>query len=198
MRSHISAQRRPNFPLAKPRQTSTAVSREPLDSIQNSPRRTISGDVSQISNHVFPAFSLLAAVLPWRCSSCKLVCTVRRFTAVWLSLFFVGVPVLSALAATSVSPDLPACCRKGGAHMCSVRRTQASQKNGESRLGAVCPFASHTKTAVTNQRARLSVSTNSSAVTALQTRRIVRSQVFIPAGNPLSGNPKRGPPLSLL
>lgn len=128
--------------------------------------------------------------------ACSLRHTVRRLGAVLLVLLFVAAPVLSALAGTSVSSDLPACCKKDGAHMCSVRRTRASQNGQKPRLSAVCPFASQSGPAVLAQPIGTSHSTLSTAARAFEEQRIAHSQVFATAGIPLLGNPKRGPPLT--
>ena len=121
----------------------------------------------------------------------------RRLGAVLVVLLFVGVPALSALAATSVSLDLPVCCKKDGAHMCSVRRTHANQKDERPGLSALCPFALQSKPAVLGQRIGISLSMNSTAVQAPETQGIVHSQVSAPTGTLLPGNAERGPPLTL-
>ena len=122
----------------------------------------------------------------------------RRVSAILLFVVLVGVPVLSELAATTVPSDIPACCKKGGAHMCSVRRGQVSQKDGQSRLNAVCPFAAKSTLAVVSQRVGIAVGDSSASVLAPVNRASVTSQVFVPPSASRFENPKRGPPPSHL
>jgi hypothetical protein len=74
--------------------------------------------------------------------------TLRRIPAALLVLFFGAgplLPVLPALPVGRVQSDIPACCRKGGAHKCSVRIAKKSteEQDGNPDLRAVCPFLSH-------------------------------------------------------
>lgn len=130
-----------------------------------------------------------------RLTSCTLASIVRRSVAFLLIFLFVGTPALLAVALESTPTDLPACCKKDGAHMCSVRRNHANQKDEKPGLSAVCPFVLQNRPAVLGQRTGISLSTDSSAAPAFERQRVVHSQVLAPTGTPLSGNPKRGPPL---
>ena len=125
----------------------------------------------------------------------NLVQIVRRLSAVLLVLLFVGAPVLSALAVTSVSSDLPTCCRKNGAHRCSIRRTQSNQKDEKPRLNAVCPFGAKSTLAVLGQRVGIFGGTNSSSGPVPRRRAAGQSQVLVPVLERHFENPKRGPPL---
>ena len=118
----------------------------------------------------------------------------RRLIAALVILLLTGVPVLSALAATSVSSDVPACCKKGGAHMCSVRRGQTHQNDGKPALYAFCPFIGKGIPAIPGQRVGFSLTTASSAAPIPKGETIAESQVLVPASPRHFENLKRGPP----
>src|ERR1700731_2236258 len=71
--------------------------------------------------------------------------TLRRILAALLVLFFGAGPLLPALAVSHVQSDVPACCRKDGAHRCSVGSAEKSKagQNGKPGLRAACPFLLH-------------------------------------------------------
>jgi len=121
----------------------------------------------------------------------------RRLIAVLVTLLLTGVPILSALATTPVSSDLPACCKKGGAHMCPVRGSQAHQKDGKPALYAVCPFAGKINPVIPGQRAGVSLTTACSVAPVSKGDTIGASQVLVLASSLHFENFKRGPPLVL-
>ena len=123
--------------------------------------------------------------------------TMRRLIAALVILLLTGVPVLSAFAATPVSSDLPACCKKGGAHMCSVRRSQTHPRDGKPALYAVCPFAGKINPVIPGQRVALSLTTACSAAPAPKVDTIGASQVLVLVSSLHFENFKRGPPPAL-
>lgn len=121
----------------------------------------------------------------------------RRLSAILLILLFAGVPVFAALAVTAASSDVPDCCKKGGAHMCSIRRSRAKREDGKPRLSAVCPFAGKTTLAVTGQRTGIAVDDSSTSALVPTQRTIRQPSVLVPALARHFENPKRGPPFVL-
>ena len=119
----------------------------------------------------------------------------RRLNAILLIFLLGGVPALSVLATASASSDLPACCKKDGAHMCSVRR--AHRKDGKPALYAVCQFVGKATTAIPGQRVRLSPITARSVAPTPKGETIGPSQILVPASPRHFQNLKRGPPLVL-
>lgn len=71
--------------------------------------------------------------------------TLRRILAALLMLFFVVGPLLPAMAVDRTQSEVPGCCRKDGAHRCSVRsaKKSKSEQSGKPALRAVCPFLSN-------------------------------------------------------
>ncbi len=119
----------------------------------------------------------------------------RRLAAVVLVFLFAGLPVVSVLAATAASSKLPDCCKKDGAHMCSVRRGHAKQEDdGETKLSALCPFAGKTTLAVTAQRMGIAVGASCASTPIRASRVHARSQVLVLASTGYFENSKRGPP----
>jgi hypothetical protein len=87
--------------------------------------------------------------------------SMRRLNAILLILLLGGVPAFSALEATFASSDLPACCKKDGAHMCAMRHGRTKQEDGNAKLFAYCPFAGKATPAVPGQRVGNVVEANS-------------------------------------
>jgi hypothetical protein len=71
--------------------------------------------------------------------------TLRHILAALLVLFFGAGPLLPALVVGRVQSDVPACCRKDGAHRCSVRiaKKSTAEQDGNPGLRALCPFMSY-------------------------------------------------------
>jgi hypothetical protein len=69
----------------------------------------------------------------------------RRTLTALLVLFVVVGPLFPALAVGRAQSELPTCCRKDGAHMCSVRsaRKSKTEQDGKPGLRALCPFLSN-------------------------------------------------------
>ena len=120
--------------------------------------------------------------------------TMRRLIAALVILLLTGMPILSAWAATPLSSDLPACCKKGGAHMCSMRRSQAHPEDGKPALYAVCPFAGKINPVIPGQRVGLSLMTAYSAAPVPNSDVIGASQALVQASSFHFENFKRGPP----
>lgn len=119
----------------------------------------------------------------------------RRLSAIFLIFLFAGVPIVSALATTVVSSDLPACCKKDGAHMCSVQRGRTKQQeDGKAKLSALCPFAGKATLAVAGQRTGIAAGTNSASTPVPANRVNPRPQVLVLASTGYYENSKRGPP----
>jgi hypothetical protein len=126
--------------------------------------------------------------------------TLRRIFAALLVLFFGAGPLLPALAAGRVQPDVPACCRKDGAHRCSVRSAKKSkaEENGKPGLHAVCPFLSHAVPGIAGPQSFVppSAAELCAAVVPIQPLFSCRVATVLTVSFP--GNPKRGPPRPLL
>jgi hypothetical protein len=126
--------------------------------------------------------------------------TLRRILAALLVLFFGAGPLLPVLAVGRVQSDVPACCRKDGAHKCSVRSAEKSkaEQDGKPVLRALCPFLSHAVPSATVPQSFVppSAAELGTAVVPIQPffsySVITVLVVFFP------GNPKRGPPQLLL
>jgi hypothetical protein len=118
----------------------------------------------------------------------------RRIATLLLVLLFAGGPVLSAIATTTASSDLPACCRKDGAHRCAMRRGQAKQEDGMLRLTAACPFTGKTTLAVAGQRMGIAVGLSSTSAPVPASRVKARPRALVLASNCYFENSQRGPP----
>ena len=85
--------------------------------------------------------------------------SVRRLLAISLLLLF-GLPLVSPLFALSANPDanLPACCRRNGAHHCHLKMEQIGAFNNQApsfTAPSQCPFYPRMVTAVRHNDARL-------------------------------------------
>lgn len=88
--------------------------------------------------------------------------SVRRLLAISLLLLF-GVPLVSPLFALSANPDanLPACCRRNGAHHCHLKMEQMSSFGNQApsfTAPSQCPFYPRMVTAVQHTDAKLQAS----------------------------------------
>jgi hypothetical protein len=110
-------------------------------------------------------------------------------------LFGAG-PILPELALDRASSDLPACCKKDGAHKCSVRRAHAGNedKNGTPSVRAVCPFPSSTDRALLNQQSFVPGSVQPDAAVILHSPRLPLTPRSVQIDAASAANPKRGPP----
>jgi len=126
--------------------------------------------------------------------------TLRRILAAWLVLFFGAGPLLPALAVSHVQSDVPACCRKDGAHMCSVRSADKSkaEQNGKPALRAACPFLSHPVPGIAGPRSFVLPSTPESGTAVIPIQPLFSYRETTVLAVLLPGNPKRGPPQPLL
>src|SRR5579871_1206838 len=120
----------------------------------------------------------------------------RRLGALLLILLFVGCPVISALAATSGASSLPECCKKHGAHMCSVRHSGADSQTGNVQVRALCPFASHFKPAITAQGNGLAERSRQDFRPLLIARRSAHPRLLALVSAWFVEYSKRGPPLT--
>ena len=122
--------------------------------------------------------------------------TLRRILAALLVLLFGAGPLLPALAVDRVQSDVPACCRKDGAHRCSVRSAEKSKAdhNGKPGLRAVCPFLSHAVPGIAGPQSFVppAAAELGTAVVPIQALFSYRVATVLAVSFP--GNPKRGPP----
>jgi len=122
----------------------------------------------------------------------------RRITTLFLLLLFSVGPIFSALATASASSDVPACCKKNGAHMCSVRHGQAKQEDGNAKLFAYCPFAGKGTPAFPGPRVGNPVAANSVVAPVAASNLDAKAAAFVFASTSFLPNSKRGPPSSSL
>ncbi len=126
--------------------------------------------------------------------------TLRRILAALLVLFFGVGPLLPALAVSHVQSDVPACCRKDGAHRCSVRSAVKSkaEQNAKPGLRAACPFLSDSVPGIAGLQSFVppSAAELGTAVIPIQPLFSYREATVLTVLFP--GNPKRGPPQFLL
>jgi hypothetical protein len=97
--------------------------------------------VTIISGEIFFRFESLAHL----CSFLYPTFNLRRIFAAALVFLFVSGPLLPALAAVDSQSNLPECCRKNGAHMCSVQTAARlrAEHGGTPLARAFCPYSSH-------------------------------------------------------
>ena len=126
--------------------------------------------------------------------------TLRRILAALLVLFFGAGPLLPALAVSHVQSDVSACCRKDGAHRCSVRSADKSttEQNGKSGLRAACPFLSHTVAGVAGPQLFVPPSAAEFGAAVIPIQRLFSYREATVLTVLFPGNPKRGPPQPLL
>jgi hypothetical protein len=120
----------------------------------------------------------------------------RRLNAILLIFLLGGVPAFSVLATASASSDLPACCKKDGAHMCAMRHGRAKQEDGNAKLLAYCPFAGKATPAVPGQRVGNGVEANSVVAPLAASNLDAKAPAFGFASTSFLPNSKRGPPSS--
>src|SRR5580704_10114981 len=94
--------------------------------------------------------------------------------------------------------DVPACCKKGGTHTCSVRRTKPPEKDGKPGVRAICPFASHSNPAVVGHRTFIPNVVRSSTAFVLQHNDFIPGEQISSSSVVSPANPKRGPPVPVL
>jgi hypothetical protein len=122
--------------------------------------------------------------------------TLRRILAALLVLFFGAGPLLPALALSRVQSDVPTCCRKDGAHRCSVRSAEKSNagQNGKPGLRAVCPFLSHAVPGIAGPQSFVSPSAAELFAAVVPIQALFSYRVATVLAISFLGNPKRGPP----
>jgi hypothetical protein len=126
--------------------------------------------------------------------------TLRRILAALLVLFFGAGPLLPALAVSRVQSDVPTCCRKDGAHKCSVRGAEKSktEQNGKPGLRAACPFLSHAVPGIAGPQSFVPPSAAELGTGVVPTGPLFSYRVATALAVSSPGNPKRGPPQPLL
>jgi hypothetical protein len=125
----------------------------------------------------------------------------RRILAASLVLFFGAGPLLlPALAVGRAQSDVPACCRKDGAHRCSVRSAEKSkaEPNGKPGLRTVCPFLSHAFPGIAGPSSFVPPSAAEFGSAAVPIQALFSYRVATVLAVFFPGNPKRGPPQLLL
>jgi hypothetical protein len=126
--------------------------------------------------------------------------TLRRIIAALLVLFFGAGPLLPALAVGRVQSDVPACCRKDGAHKCSVRRGEKSktEQSGKPGLQALCPFLSQAVPSATGPQSFVPPSPAELSTAVVPPQPLFSQGVATVLAVSFPGNPQRGPPQPLL
>jgi hypothetical protein len=126
--------------------------------------------------------------------------TLRRILAALLVLFFAAEPLLAALAVSRVQSDVPTCCRKVGAHKCSVRSAEKSktEQNGKPDLRAACPFLSHAVPGIAGPQPLVPPSAAELGAAVVPIEPLFSYRVATVLAVFFPGNPKRGPPQPLL
>lgn len=126
--------------------------------------------------------------------------TLRRMIAALLALFFGAGPLLPALAVGRAQNEIPACCRKNGAHKCSVPSGEKpkTEQNGKPGLRALCPFPSHAISTATALQSFIPPSPAKLRTGVVPQRPLFNYKVAIASVVSFPGNPKRGPPQPLL
>jgi hypothetical protein len=124
----------------------------------------------------------------------------RRILAALLVLFFGAGPLLPALAVNHAQGDVPACCRKEGAHRCSVRSADKSkaEQNEKPGLRAACPFLSHAVAGIAGPPSFAPPSAVELGTAVIPIQRLFSYREATVLAVLFPGNPKRGPPQPLL
>ncbi|MGC2719719.1 MAG: hypothetical protein WA209_09020 [Candidatus Acidiferrales bacterium] len=117
-----------------------------------------------------------------------------RVKAILVILVFVGALFVPTLSANFAVPDLPVCCRKDGAHMCSVRRAGGTSEKGRTQLVAQCPYSSTSKPAVLTHGSGIALPAGSISIDPLERGTAVARRAIICSPLHSSSNLKRGPP----
>ena len=122
--------------------------------------------------------------------------TLRRTLAALLVLFFVAGPLLPVLAIGRAQSEVPACCRKDGAHRCSVRSREKSKTKQDEKpsLGAACPFLSHALPIATVPQSSVPPSSGELGTAVVPIQPFFSYSVATVLAVFFPGNPKRGPP----
>ncbi len=120
----------------------------------------------------------------------------RRIFAAALVFLFVSGPLLPALAVVDGQSNLPECCRKNGAHMCSVQTAARlrAEHGGTPIARAFCPYSSHPLPWFQGARTFLTLTVDSLTAPISQ-RNVPRRHNIIPSRTRFAAaHPKRGPP----
>ena len=122
--------------------------------------------------------------------------TLRRGIAALLVLFFGAGPLLPALAVGRVQSDVPACCRKNGAHKCSVRSGEKSktEQDGKPGLRALCPFLSNAVPSATTPQSFVPPSPAELSAGVVPPQLLLSHGVATVLAIFFPGNLQRGPP----
>ena len=122
--------------------------------------------------------------------------TLRRILAALLVLSLVAGPLLPATAVGRAQSEVPACCRKDGAHKCSVHSAKKSktEQNGKPDVRAACPFLPHAVASATVPQSFVPPfpAELGTAVVPIQSFFSYSAATVLAVFFP--GNPKRGPP----
>jgi hypothetical protein len=130
-------------------------------------------------------------------------CQMRRCLSIFLILTFALGP-LSALADGSEDANLPACCRRNGAHHCSLAAHMAAmramaQQDGTPFFAAqtVCRYYPAAATAFSTPPPALAVSAARGPVLSAHLRSVPGAS-SVPKSNPSRTHAGRGPPANSL
>lgn len=125
----------------------------------------------------------------------------RRSIAITLLLLF-SLPLISPVLALAAASDanLPACCRRNGAHHCMMKMQQREPSGPEIRLSTISQRCPAYPAAVTQvQHGDLSCSTASLAFAEIVSHPAIKAQTLARARVALDrSRQKRGPPCSRL
>jgi hypothetical protein len=126
----------------------------------------------------------------------------RRCLSILLVLTFALGP-LSVLADGSEDANLPACCRRDGAHACSMKARRAAMRSldesGRNTVGApeTCPVFPGIAAMFASTTPALAA-TQASAVGAIECGAAVKARNESALSSPLSAHAGRGPPVNSL
>lgn len=109
-------------------------------------------------------------------------------------------PIAAPLLALAQDPDagLPVCCRRHGAHHCTMLTKQHRETNSAPGIGAVCPRFPNHSIATTTRVASLVASAASVTASLKFEVDSVRHAEGSHRHESANAHPKRGPPVALL
>lgn len=122
----------------------------------------------------------------------------RLLTLVLLAAFML--PMAAPLLALAQDPDagLPVCCRRHGAHHCTMLTGHNGEASPSPHLAAVCPrFPNHSIAPTLRLTSRLESQMSVTAALYVAAR-AVRDDERSHHHEPADTHPKRGPPVALL
>jgi hypothetical protein len=123
-----------------------------------------------------------------------LTCDLRRISAILLLLLF-GLSLLSPLFGSDDDANLPACCRRGGKHHCSLDSRKALESSGPAwRANSRCPSYPGFGAGTMQLVAGVTPSASASFELAAQTASCNSFELRILSSLCLRAHAKRGPP----